>query len=282
MNWEKHWLKRPFLPHKKSEEEITLQRERVEQIRTKLSKIKGDDAKLLEGVLNYLIDKSIWAIGGDGWAYDIGYGGLDHVMASGANINILVLDTGVYSNTGGQTSKATPVGAVAKFSAQGKKIVQKDLALHALDYDHVYVARVAMGANNKQTLHAFLEAEAYDGPSIIIAYSQCIAHGYDLRYGMEHQRMAVESGLWPLFRYNPMLKEEGKNPFMVDYKEPKLPVKEYMYSETRFNMVQKMDPKLAEEYLQEADAFAKREWIRYQDLLNSQNLSIEKDQICKI
>ena len=269
-----------MISDQKSEEEIQLQRERVEQVRTKLPSIEGDDAKLLEGVLTYLIDKSIWAIGGDGWAYDIGYGGLDHVLASGMNVNILVLDTGVYSNTGGQTSKATPIGAVAKFSAEGKKIIQKDLALHALDYDHVYVARVAMGANNKQTLNAFLEAEAYDGPSIIIAYSQCIAHGYDLKYGMKHQKMAVESGLWPLFRYNPILKAEEINPFSVDYKEPKLSVKDYMYSETRFNMVEKINPELAERYLKEADAFAKREWIRYQDLKNSENLSIEKDQIC--
>jgi len=266
----------------KTEEEIRLQRERVDQIGSKLPTIKGDDAKLLEGVLTYLIDKSIWAVGGDGWAYDIGYGGLDHVLASGMNVNMLVLDTGVYSNTGGQTSKATPLGAVAKFSAQGKKIIQKDLALHALDYDHVYVARIAMGANNKQTLNAFLEAEAYDGPSIIIAYSQCIAHGYDLKHGMKHQKMAVDSGLWPLFRYNPLLKTEGKNPFIVDYKEPKIDVKDFMYSETRFSIVEKMDPELAQQYLKEADAFAKREWVRYQDLMNSENLSIEKDQICKL
>jgi len=145
------------------------------------------------------------------------------------NINILVLDTGVYSNTGGQTSKATPLGAVAKFSADGKKVAQKDLALHALDYDNVYVARVAMGANDKQTLHAFLEAERHDGPSIIIAYSHCIAHGFDLKYGMKHQKMAVDSGLWSLFRYNPLLKQDGKNPFILDYKEPKIDVKEYMY-----------------------------------------------------
>ena len=265
----------------KTEEEIRLQRERVEQISSKLPTIQGDNAKLLEGVLSYLINKSIWAVGGDGWAYDIGYGGLDHVLASGMNINILVLDTGVYSNTGGQTSKATPIGAVAKFSAEGKKLAQKDLALHALNYDHVYVARVAMGANNKQTLNAFLEAEAYDGPSIIIAYSHCIAHGYDMKYGMQHQKMAVESGLWPLFRYNPALKSQEKNPFSLDYKEPKLDVKEFMYSETRFSIVEKMDPELAERYLEEAAIAAKREWVRYQDLKNSENLSIEKNQICE-
>ncbi len=265
----------------KSEEGIKTQRENVEKIKEKLSTIKGDDARLLEGVLSYLIVKSIWAVGGDGWAYDIGYGGLDHVLASGANINILVLDTGVYSNTGGQTSKATPLGAVAKFSAEGKNKVQKDLALHALDYDDVYVARVALGANDKQTLNAFLEAQSYDGPSLIIAYSHCIAHGYDLKFGMKHQDMAVKSGLWPLFRYNPALKEEGKNPFSLDYKEPKLPVEEYMYSENRFKMVEKINPELAETFIKKADEFAKREWTRYQDLENSGNLTFKKDKICR-
>ena len=262
-----------------SENGIKRQRENVEKIKSKLAHIESDNARLLEGVLSYLIIKSIWAVGGDGWAYDIGYGGLDHVLASGMNINILVLDTGVYSNTGGQTSKATPLGAVAKFSAEGKKVAQKDLALHALDYDDVYVARVAMGANDKQTLHAFVEAEAYDGPSIIIAYSHCIAHGFDLKYGMKHQKMAVESGLWSLFRYNPTLKKEGKNPFSLDYKEPKTDVKEYMYSETRFKMVEKMDPILAKIYLKEATKLAQKEWIRYQDLESSGNLSFKKDQI---
>ena len=265
----------------KSEEGIKTQRENVEKIRTKLSAIKGDDARLLEGVLSYLIVKSIWAVGGDGWAYDIGYGGLDHVLASGININILVLDTGVYSNTGGQTSKATPLGAVAKFSAEGKAMPQKDLALHALDYDNVYVARVAMGANDKQTLQAFLEAQTYDGPSLIIAYSHCIAHGYDLKFGMKHQKMAVESGLWPLFRYNPALKEQGKNPFSLDYKEPKIHVKEYMYSENRFKMVETMNPKLAKTFLKKADELAKREWIRYQDLESSGNLTFGKTKICE-
>jgi len=264
-----------------TEEGIKKQRENVEKIKLKLTKIKGDDARLLEGVLSYLIVKSIWAVGGDGWAYDIGYGGLDHVLATGMNINILVLDTGVYSNTGGQTSKATPLGAVAKFSADGKKVAQKDLALHALDYDDVYVARVALGANDKQTLHAFLEAEKHNGPSIIIAYSHCIAHGYDLKYGMKHQKMAVESGLWPLFRYNPTLKQEGKNPFTLDYKEPTIDVKEYMYSENRFKMVEKIDPLLAEAFLNEASALAKKEWIRYQDLESSGNLSFEKGKICE-
>ncbi len=258
-----------------SEEGIKKQRENVAKIKTKLSSIKGDDARLLEGVLSYLIIKSIWAVGGDGWAYDIGYGGLDHVLASGININILVLDTGVYSNTGGQTSKATPLGAVAKFSAEGKTVPQKDLALHALDYENVYVARVALGANDKQTLHAFVEAQAYEGPSLIIAYSHCIAHGYDLKYGMKHQKMAVESGLWPLFRYNPTLIEKGENPFSLDYKEPKTSVKEYMYSENRFKMVEKMNPELAKTFLKRADKLAKKEWIRYQDLKDSGNLTFK-------
>ncbi|MEJ2500631.1 MAG: thiamine pyrophosphate-dependent enzyme, partial [Campylobacterales bacterium] len=171
----------------KEEADIALQRENVKQLKEKLAGIDREEARLLEGVSSYLIRKSVWAMGGDGWAYDIGYGGLDHVLASGRDINILVLDTQVYSNTGGQTSKATPVGAVAKFSAGGKPADAKDLALHALSYGNVYVARVAMGANDAQTLKAFVEAEAYEGVSIIIAYSHCIAHGYDLRHGMTQQ-----------------------------------------------------------------------------------------------
>lgn len=265
----------------KDEAEIAAQRKRIEAIKAKLSTIAHEDARRLEGVLPYLVVKSIWAVGGDGWAYDIGYGGLDHVLASGANINILVLDTGVYSNTGGQTSKATPIGAVAKFSAEGKETTQKDLALYALAYDNVYVARVAMGANDKQTLNAFLEAEAYDGPSLIIAYSHCVAHGYDLKYGMQHQKMAVESGLWPLFRYNPDNRQKGQNPFSLDYKEPKISAKEYMYSETRFSMAVKMNPELANTYLEKAGQYAQREWIRYQDLHNSGNLTLQKEQICE-
>ena len=160
----------------------------------------------------YLVKKSVWIMGGDGWAYDIGYGGLDHVLASGRNVNILVLDTEVYSNTGGQSSKATPRAAVAKFAANGKGLPKKDLGMIAMAYGYIYVARIAMGANDQQTLRAFLEAEAYDGPSLIIAYSHCIAHGIDMRKGLEQQSLAVQSGIWPLYRYNPALAAEGKNP----------------------------------------------------------------------
>lgn len=258
----------------KSDYEIKKQREYIQQLENLLLYIKKDEAKLLDGVSKYLIKKSVWSIGGDGWAYDIGYGGLDHVLASGRNINILVLDTQVYSNTGGQTSKATPVGAVAKFSAGGKNTDAKDLALHALNYGNVYVARVAMGANDAQTLKAFVEAEAYDGVSIIIAYSHCIAHGYDLKYGMNQQKLAVESGLWPLLRYSPNDVGSEKNPFTLDYKEPKKDVKEYMYNEIRFKMVLKMNKEKANKFLEEARDKAKRNWIRYSDLEKSGNLTL--------
>jgi pyruvate-ferredoxin/flavodoxin oxidoreductase len=264
----------------RDEAALARQRALVEKLDERLDAIGSREAKLLKGVCKYLIRKSVWSVGGDGWAYDIGYGGLDHVLASGMNINILVLDTQVYSNTGGQTSKATPVGAVAKFSAAGKASDPKDLAMMALGYGNVYVARVAMGANDTQTLKAFVEAERYPGVSIIIAYSHCIAHGFDLKYGMDHQKMAVESGLWPIFRYDPSLIDEGKNPFSLDYKEPKLPVKEYMYSETRFKMMMKMDPERAKRYLEEAQRFAEKQWTRYSDLAKTGNLTMPKEKVC--
>ena len=265
----------------KEESTVARQRENVAMLEAKLAGIDREEARLLEGVSSYLIRKSVWAMGGDGWAYDIGYGGLDHVLASGRNINVLVLDTQVYSNTGGQTSKATPIGAVAKFSAGGKPADAKDLALHALSYGNVYVARVAMGANDTQTLKAFVEAEAYEGVSIIIAYSHCIAHGYDLRYGMNQQKLAVESGLWPLMRYNPEKVGSGENPFSLDYKEPKLPVKAYMYNEARFKMVLKMDEARAETFVEEAARKAQRDWVRYRDLADSGNLTLTKEQVCE-
>ncbi|UFS62066.1 pyruvate:ferredoxin (flavodoxin) oxidoreductase [Sulfurimonas sp. HSL-3221] len=265
----------------KTEAEIARQRANVKALEAKLAGIDREEARLLEGVSSYLIRKSVWAMGGDGWAYDIGYGGLDHVLASGRNINILVMDTQVYSNTGGQTSKATPVGAVAKFSAGGKPADAKDLALHALSYGNVYVARVAMGANDAQTLKAFVEAEAYEGVSIIIAYSHCIAHGYDLRYGMQQQKLAVESGLWPLMRYNPEKIGSDENPFSLDYKEPKAPVKSYMYNEARFKMVLKMNAERAEGFLDAATQKAQRDWIRYRDLADSGNLTFSKEIVCK-
>ncbi|HVP18837.1 MAG TPA: pyruvate:ferredoxin (flavodoxin) oxidoreductase, partial [Spirochaetia bacterium] len=214
---------------------IESQRQRVVDLKNALAK-KGStpEEKRLLAAADYLIRKSVWVIGGDGWAYDIGYGGLDHVIASGRKVNILVLDTEVYSNTGGQMSKATPVGAIAKFAAAGKPTGQKDLGLMATAYGSVYVARVAFGANKLQTIRAFTEADEYDGPSIIIAYSHCINHGYDLRKGIGQQKLAVDSGAWPLFRYNPKLKAEGKNPLQLDSKEPTADIGEYMYNEIRF------------------------------------------------
>jgi len=250
----------------KTEPEIFEQRERVDELKKVLQSASGDEANRLKELADYLVKKSVWMIGGDGWAYDIGYGGLDHVLASGKNVNILVLDTQVYSNTGGQQSKATMTGAVAKFAAGGKPQVPKDLAMMAIAYENVYVARVAMGASDAQTVKAFVEAEAYDGPSIIIAYSHCVAHGYDLRYGMAHQKLAVDSGLWATFRYNPELEKEGKNPMILDYKGPKIDVKNFMYQETRFKMVEKLDANDAKEYLETARTHAKDMYKRYKNI----------------
>ena len=248
------------------EPEIFEQRERVKELKKKLASITGTESERLQNLADYLVKKSVWMMGGDGWAYDIGYGGLDHVLASGKNVNILVLDTQVYSNTGGQQSKATMTGAVAKFAAGGKPQVPKDLAMMAIAYENVYVARVSMGANDAQTVKAFIEAERYDGPSIIIAYSHCVAHGYDLRYGMDHQKLAVDSGLWPLFRYNPKLAAEGKNPMHLDYKGPKIDVKNFMYQETRFKMVEKMNAGAAKEFLETARLHAGTMYDRYKNL----------------
>ena len=256
------------------ESAIFEQRERVEKLKEKLNSIKNEDAKHLLTLVDYLVKKSVWIIGGDGWAYDIGYGGLDHVLASGKNVNILVLDTQVYSNTGGQQSKATPTGAVAKFASGGKAQLPKDLALMAIPYGNVYVARVAMGASDTQTVKAFIEAERYDGPSLIIAYSHCIAHGYDLKHGMDQQKKAVDCGLWPTFRYNPELERSGENPMKLDYKGPKIPVKEYMYNETRFKMVEKMNSEDAAAFLETATFHAEEMYKRYENLskLNYQDI----------
>jgi len=248
------------------EPEIFEQRGRVEELKKVLASMKGVESKRLANLSDYLVKKSVWMMGGDGWAYDIGYGGLDHVLASGKNVNILVMDTQVYSNTGGQQSKATLSGAVAKFASAGKAQLPKDLAMMALTYGNVYVAKIAMGANDAQTVKAFVEAEKYDGPSIIIAYSHCVAHGYDLRYGMDHQKLAVDSGLWPLFRYNPDLKTEGKNPMQLDYKGPKIDVKNFMYQETRFKMVEKLNMDNAKEYLETAREHAKTLYARYKNI----------------
>ena len=198
---------------------IAAQRERVDLLKQRLAGADDPLSKNLLSLADVLVKKSVWIVGGDGWAYDIGYGGLDHVLAMGRNVNILVLDTEVYSNTGGQASKATPRSAVAKFAAKGKGLPKKDLGMIAMSYGYVYVAKIAMGASDQQTLRAFMEVDAYNGPSLIIAYSHCIAHGYDLVNGLEQQKLAVQSGFWPLFRYNPDLVEEGKNPLLIDFEE---------------------------------------------------------------
>jgi pyruvate-ferredoxin/flavodoxin oxidoreductase len=220
----------------------------------------------LSSIADKLVRKDVWIVGGDGWAYDIGYGGLDHVLASGRNVNVLVLDTEVYSNTGGQASKSTPRAAVAKFAADGKGMPKKDLGLIAMSYGYIYVARVAMGANDQQTLRAFLEAESYNGPSLIIAYSHCIAHGIDMRRGMEQQKMAVQCGIWPLYRYNPRLLDEGKNPFILDSKEPTISVQDYAYSETRYRMLAQSDENRAEMLMKLASADAASTWERYRQM----------------
>jgi pyruvate-ferredoxin/flavodoxin oxidoreductase len=230
---------------------IDLQRERVEKLKGQMKK-SGDCevCKQLTSLADYLVPKSVWIVGGDGWAYDIGYGGLDHVMASGKNVNVLVLDTEVYSNTGGQMSKSTPRGAVAQFAAAGKPLPKKDLAMLMMTYGNAYVARVAMGANPQQTVKAFVEAEKFNGPSIIIAYSHCIAHGFNLTNGYEEQKKAVNCGHWPLYRFNPELLEQGKNPFLLDSKAPSIDLAEYIYNETRYKTLQQSQPEVAAKLLE--------------------------------
>jgi pyruvate-ferredoxin/flavodoxin oxidoreductase len=248
-----------------SEAGIRAQRERVKALKGKLGGLDSRDARDLLSLADALVKKSVWIVGGDGWGYDIGYGGLDHVLASGHNVNILVLDTEVYSNTGGQMSKGTPRGAVAKFAAGGKPTAKKDLALMAMSYGSVYVARVAMGGGDQHTIKAFLEAEAYDGPSLIIAYSHCIAHGYDMAFGMDQQKAAVQSGYWPLLRYNPALVAEGKNPLQLDSKPPSLPLEKYIYNETRYTMLAHSDPAAAKKLLKEAQEDVKSRWRLYEN-----------------
>ncbi|MEG8947241.1 pyruvate:ferredoxin (flavodoxin) oxidoreductase [Rosettibacter firmus] len=250
----------------KDEAGIYEQRQRVAELKKKLENINTPDAKKLLQVADYLVKKSVWIVGGDGWAYDIGYGGLDHVLASGKNVNILVLDTEVYSNTGGQMSKATGMGAVAKFAAAGKPTPKKDLAMMAMNYGNVYVARVAFGANDAQTVRAFLEAEAYDGPSIIIAYSHCIAHGINMSKGLESQKLAVDSGYWPLIRYNPENLKEGKNPLKLDSKAPKIKLEDYIYTETRYKMLTKSHPLIARQLLEKAQEEVIKRWKLYEQM----------------
>lgn len=249
-----------------SDAAIDQQRARVEQVKQKLASSNHSRAKDLVSVADSLVKKSVWIIGGDGWAYDIGYGGLDHVMASGRDVNILVLDTEVYSNTGGQSSKATPRAAVAKFAMSGKNMPKKDLGLIAMSYGYVYVAKVAMGANDQQTLKALLEAESYNGPSLVIAYSPCIAHGYDMARSLDQTKLAVQSGHWPIFRYDPRLAIEGKNPLQIEAKEPSVPFSQYAYNETRYKMLTQMDEERAEELMKEAQSDAKARWTLYQQM----------------
>jgi len=245
---------------------IAEQRARVEQLKAKIGKSKDPRAKDMLSLADVLVKKSVWIIGGDGWAYDIGYGGLDHVLASGRNVNVLVLDTEVYSNTGGQASKSTPRAAVAKFAMSGKGLPKKDLGLIAMAYGYVYVARVAMGYNDQQTLRTFLEAESYDGPSLIIAYTPCIAHGYDMAKGLQQQKLAVTSGAWPIYRYDPRLVDEGKNPLKIDAKEPTTRLEDYVYNETRYRMLLQSDEERAEKLLNLAKQDVKTRWSLYEQM----------------
>ncbi len=258
------------------EMEIYEQRERVKELKKMLKNISTPESKQLAQLADALVKKSVWIMGGDGWAYDIGFGGLDHVIASGRNVNILVMDTEVYSNTGGQMSKATPRGAVAKFAAGGKPTGKKDLGLIAMSYGNVYVAQIAMGANDLQTVKAISEAEAYDGPSLILAYSHCIAHGINMTKGMNAQKLAVDSGHWPLFRYNPALTKEGKNPFQLDSKMPKVKLEDFAYNEIRFKMLTKMDPEKAKRLMREAQEDVMKKW-RFYEQLAAMNYSTPAD-----
>ena len=245
---------------------IDEQRKNVDELKAALQKDSKPTAKLLLSLADYFIKRSVWIFGGDGWGYDIGYGGLDHVIASGRNVNLLCMDTEVYSNTGGQMSKATPVGAIAKFAAAGKEIVKKDLGAMAISYGYVYVAKISLGANMAQTIKAFREAEAYDGPSLIIAYSHCINHGIDMSRGLDQGKAAVTCGLWPLYRYDPRLKDQGKNPFQLDSKDPTTSLEDFMYKEVRFKSLKAASPDRADALLAKAKAQADRVWKEYKYL----------------
>lgn len=249
-----------------NEAEIFEQRQRIDMLKEKLADLDTPEAKRLLAVADRLARKSVWLVGGDGWAYDIGYGGVDHVLASGRNVNILLLDTETYSNTGGQTSKATPLGAVAKFSASGKPTNKKDIALMAMSYGNVYVGQVAFGAKDVHTLRIFLEAESYEGPSLIICYSPCIAHGVDLSNNIRQQELAVDSGHWPLFRYDPRRTEKGENPLKMDSKEPSIPYRDFASTETRFSVLERTHPDLSERFMRQAQQHIKTRYQLYEQL----------------
>ncbi len=248
---------------KRDEKSIARQKAMVKELRQKLSAVEGERAQHLAILSEHLVNHSVWIIGGDGWAYDIGYGGLDHVLAGDRNVNVLVLDTAVYSNTGGQASKSTPRAAIAKFATSGKSMARKDLGMIAMTYGGVYVAQISLGANPAQAIKAIAEAESHDGPSLIIAYSHCIAHGYNLNRGIEQQKMAVNSGYWPLYRYNPQRLVEGLNPFQLDSKEPTVTIRDYAYNEPRFNALVSQHPERAEELLAQLQSDVNRSWQKY-------------------
>jgi pyruvate-ferredoxin/flavodoxin oxidoreductase len=249
-----------------TEFDFRIQRDRVASLKEKLAAISGDEAANLTALADFFVRRSVWLVGGDGWAYDIGYGGLDHVLASGRNVNVLVLDTEMYSNTGGQASKATPIGSVAKFAAAGKRVPRKDLALMAIAYGNVYVAQVSMGANSEHALLAMREAEAYSGPSLILAYSQCISHGTDMRFGMKQAARATASGYWPLFRFDPTMRQRDMNPFRLDSTRPRIPLEEYRYNEVRFKSLTQTRPDDARHMLAQAQLELEEKYRLYEDL----------------
>jgi pyruvate-ferredoxin/flavodoxin oxidoreductase len=255
-----------------TETDIAAQRARVVALKEKLSASDRRDALELRDLADYLVEKVVWVVGGDGWAYDIGFGGLDHVLSLGANINILVLDTEVYSNTGGQQSKSTQIGAVAKFAAGGKSRRKKDLGLHAINYGDVYVARVAFGAKDSQTVKAFHDAASYPGTSLIIAYSHCIAHGYNLANGLDQQKLAVESGYWPIYRHDPRRHEAGANPFILDASPPKIPVERFTENEVRYRLLGAIDPDRAKELRDLAQIQAEENFKFYQELAKAKDV----------
>jgi pyruvate-ferredoxin/flavodoxin oxidoreductase len=256
---------------------IAAQRERVKALDTALEGMDSSAAKLLKPITQYLADTSVWIMGGDGWAYDIGFGGLDHVLASGRNVNILVLDTEVYSNTGGQASKATPRAAVAKFAAGGKPTGKKDLGQIAMSYGNVYVAQVSMGANPTQTVRAFEEAEKHKGVSLILAYSPCIAHGIEMRTQMTHQKEATDSGYWPLFRYDPLLEEDGKPGLRLDSRAPTMSFKEFASKENRFAMLQRVNPEHANTLLAQAQQDIDNRWQLYEQMVEIHRTAVYEE-----
>ncbi|WP_054773118.1 pyruvate:ferredoxin (flavodoxin) oxidoreductase, partial [Methylogaea oryzae] len=264
-----------------SESEIRRQRIRVAELKAALIQLGTDKARDLLSVVDHFVRRSVWIMGGDGWAYDIGSGGVDHVLASGRDINVLVLDTEVYSNTGGQMSKSTPLGAVAKFAAAGKQVGKKDLALQAISYGNVYVARIAMGANPQQTLLALREAEAYPGPSLVLAYSHCIAHGINMQHGLKQQDLAVASGHWPLLRYNPALRQSDKNPFVLDSPRPHMKLKDYAFNELRYKMLARAHPEESEHLMAMAQQVVLQKWDVYEDMASRSGSHFHPDVAVK-